>query len=73
MKRPTRRQILYCIGAVALAISPFLLTELQNKPGVTDGPVAPAADQKRLSGGWVYGKFTRWKAARKPPPCCNAA
>ncbi|RMO85950.1 DSBA oxidoreductase, partial [Pseudomonas syringae pv. tagetis] len=55
MKRPTRRQILYCIGAAALVISPFLLTELQSNLGVTGGPVAPAAVQKRQSGGWVYG------------------
>ncbi|AVX23979.1 DsbA family, Com1-like subfamily protein [Pseudomonas syringae pv. atrofaciens] len=76
MKRPTRRQILYCIGAVALAISPFLLTEvMQNKPGVTGDPVAPAADQKRHSGGWVYGsrgaRFTIVEYADLECPYCK--
>ncbi|MBP1144483.1 Thioredoxin [Pseudomonas congelans] len=76
MKRPTRRQILYCIGAVALAISPFLLTEvIQNNPGVTGDPVAPAADQKRHSGGWVYGsrgaRFTIVEYADLECPYCK--
>lgn len=76
MKRPTRRQILYCIGAVALAISPFLLTEvMQNKPGVTGDPVAPAADQKGHSGGWVYGsrgaRFTIVEYADLECPYCK--
>ncbi|MCK0546121.1 thioredoxin domain-containing protein [Pseudomonas syringae pv. aptata] len=76
MKRPTRRQILYCIGAVALAISPFLLTEvMQNNPGVTGDPVAPAADQKRHSGGWVYGRrgarFTIVEYADLECPYCK--
>ncbi|WP_059342710.1 thioredoxin domain-containing protein, partial [Pseudomonas syringae group genomosp. 3] len=75
MKRPTRRQILFCIGAVALAISPFLLTELQSNSGVTGGPVAPAAVQKRQSDGWVYGsreaRFTIVEYADLECPYCK--
>ncbi|MDC6489716.1 DsbA family protein [Pseudomonas syringae] len=75
-KRPSRRQILYCIGSVALALSPFLLTEvMQNKPGVTGDPVAPAADQRRHSGGWVYGirdaRFTIVEYADLECPYCK--
>lgn len=76
MKRPTRRQILYCIGAVALAFSPFLLTELrENQPGVSGAPMAPAAEQKRRSGGWVYGsrdaRFTIVEYADLECPYCK--
>ncbi|GKQ28739.1 DsbA family protein [Pseudomonas syringae pv. theae] len=75
MKRPTRRQILYCIGAAALVISPFLLTELQSNLGVTGGSVAPAAVQKRQSGGWVYGsreaRFTIVEYADLECPYCK--
>ncbi|MDU8475563.1 thioredoxin domain-containing protein, partial [Pseudomonas syringae pv. actinidiae] len=75
MKRPTRRQILYCIGAAALVISPFLLTKLQSNPGATGGPFAPAAVQKRQSGGWVYGsreaRFTIVEYADLECPYCK--
>ncbi|PBP77577.1 protein-disulfide isomerase [Pseudomonas syringae] len=76
MKPPTRRQILYCIGAVALAFSPFLLTELrENQPGVSGAPMAPAAEQKRRSGGWVYGsrdaRFTIVEYADLECPYCK--
>ncbi|PBP87598.1 protein-disulfide isomerase [Pseudomonas syringae] len=76
MKRPTRRQILYCIGAVALAFSPFLLTELrENQPGVSGAPMEPAAEQKIRSGGWVYGsrdaRFTIVEYADLECPYCK--
>ncbi|RXT62894.1 DsbA family protein [Pseudomonas syringae] len=76
MKGPTRRQILYCICAVALAFSPFLLTELrQNQLGVSGAPLPPAADQKRRSGGWVYGsrdaRFTIVEYADLECPYCK--
>ncbi|RMV90364.1 DSBA oxidoreductase, partial [Pseudomonas amygdali pv. tabaci] len=76
MKGPTRRQILYCIGAVALAFSPFLLTELrQNQLRVSGAPLPPAADQKRRSGGWVYGsrdaRFTIVEYADLECPYCK--
>lgn len=76
MKRPTRRHILYCIGAVALAFSPFLLTELrENQLGVSGAPMAPAAEQKRRSGGWVYGsrdaRFTIVEYADLECPYCK--
>ncbi|WP_439869984.1 DsbA family protein [Pseudomonas syringae] len=78
MKRPMRapRQVLFCIGALALAISPFLLTEMrQNTLGVTGVPLAPATDQKRPSGGWVYGsreaRFTIVEYADLECPYCK--
>ncbi|WP_117140467.1 DsbA family protein [Pseudomonas amygdali] len=77
MKRPTPRQILYGIGAVALAISSFLwLPELrQHVPGVSGDTATPAAEQIRQSGEWVYGsrsaRFTIVEYADLECPYCK--
>ncbi|KIY16765.1 DsbA family protein [Pseudomonas amygdali] len=76
MKRPTHRQMLYGIGAVALAILAFLLTELrQNTLGVTGGTQASAESQQRPSGGWIYGsrgaRFTIVEYADLECPYCK--
>ncbi|AVI83069.1 protein-disulfide isomerase [Pseudomonas syringae pv. tomato] len=76
MMRPTRRQMLYGIGAAALALTPFLLAELrQNTLGVSGGPLEQAVDQQKQSGGWVYGsrsaRFTIVEYADLECPYCK--
>ncbi|WP_117182320.1 DsbA family protein [Pseudomonas amygdali] len=77
MKRPTRRQTLYGISAVALALSPFVwLSELrQHVPGVSGDTATPAVEQIRQSGEWVYGnrgaRFTIVEYADLECPYCK--
>ncbi|MBF9246706.1 thioredoxin domain-containing protein, partial [Pseudomonas syringae pv. tomato] len=78
MKRPTRRQILYGIGAVALAILAFeCLPDVRQGMQMlnTADSISQTSKQTKHNGAWVYGsssaRFTIVEYADLECPYCK--